>query len=106
VSLSNELEGSLNVYVEQEDRKLKANIKKVKIDEFNSYEISFIPETDTKCSVECEFIDLNDNVMCGHLFKIPVYISDFIILPFPLSPFPINTKCSFKSIIIHFLFSF
>lgn len=101
VDLKDGLDGNLNVLVEQEDRKLKSNVKKTRSASASllpdvSFEVTFVPEIESMCRVEIECVDPNENVLCGNVLKLNARAVDFVIYPFPLLPFPINSTCSFK----------
>ncbi len=107
-------EGSLNVNIEQEDRQLKPTVKQLPNDlivtssnlYYYYYEISFVPESETPCRIEIEFIDNLERLVYGDTFKINVKCIDFIVFPFPLIPFAVNKKSSFNcNFLIIFLFS-
>ena len=108
--------GTLNVQIEQQDRKLRTFVKQIKSIENKSnatssaaigvgsgeidtglvYEISFTPEIETKCVVDLEYLDIAEGVICGDSVVINVKAKDFRITPFPLQPFAINSKSTFN----------
>ncbi len=98
--MNDDTDGNLNVYIEQEDRKLKANIKKLETSDMagqpNTFEISFVPEIESSCRIEVECLDTNENVLCGNLIKVDVQCIDYVLTPYPLQPFPVNTRSSFN----------
>ena len=106
VALRNSLANArLNVLVEQDDHKIKVNLnrlpKKLESEDF-VFEISFTPEIEVTCRVEVECLDLNENIICGNVFKLSIGVADYIVMPYPLDPFPIKTRnffiCKLKDI--------
>ena len=89
-------DGTLNVCVEQGDRKIKPHIKRVNKEnaEELEYEINFVPETEDLCRIEIEFS--SDDDIYGDIFKLAVKSSDFLVIPFPLPPFSVNKNASFN----------
>ena len=91
-------EGTLNVNIDQEERKLRPEIKQLKYvnTDGNYYEISFVPEVEGPCRIDFEYIDNANSTIYGDSLVILVRAIDFIIIPFPLQPFPINIENTFK----------
>lgn len=91
--------------IEQDNRQLKPIVKQL-LNETDSnlsayyfyfYEISFLPELDTACRIEIECIDNSDKIVYGDTFRVDVKSMDFIVIPFPLTPFALGKKASFNS---------
>ncbi|CAF0722221.1 unnamed protein product, partial [Brachionus calyciflorus] len=96
-------EGNLYAFIEQQERKIKPSIKHVHTDiklNLETYEVSFVPEIDSICKIDLEFADKYENILNGDSIKLNVKAYDFLIVPYPLSPFPINTRCSFDTKIL------
>ncbi len=93
--------GNLLVSVEQGEKKIKPSIKQLKNNNEQKknkhYEITFVPESESLCKVDLEYIDSMDNVVTGNTFSIPAKAIDFIVKPYPLDPLPINVKSMFTS---------
>lgn len=91
-------EGELCVYIEQEDRKIRPLVKNIQKEADSTiYEVSFVPEVESMCKIDLEYINKFDNILNGNMFKLDAKALDFLMIPFPLMPFQINTRCSFKS---------
>ena len=55
-----------------------------------------MPELETTCRVEIECIDNSEKIVYGDTFKVDVKSMDYIIIPFPLTPFALGKKSSFN----------
>ena len=55
-----------------------------------------MPEIESTCKVEIEFLDTSETMVYGDSFKIDAKLMDFIIMPFPLAPFALEKKSSFN----------
>lgn len=85
-------------HVEQEDRKIRPIVKSIKKDEnLSIFEVNFVPEAESMCKIDLEYVDKSDNILNGSIFRINAKALDFLVIPFPLMPFQINKKCSFNS---------
>ncbi len=90
--------------IEQENRQLKPIVKQLPNETnqhlsapyFYFYEISFMAELEAPCRVEIEFIDNSEKIVYGDTFKVDVISMDYIIIPFPLTPFALGKKSSFN----------
>lgn len=105
VECLDDVQGNLIAHVEQQDRKIKSNIKKLKNisssssneKECCSFEIQFVPELESTCKIDIELVEYNtENILYGDSIKIQVKAVDFLIIPFPLLPFHINTNSTFN----------
>ena len=105
--MSNDIQGNLNVSIDQLDKKLKPTVKNIKNAETNektnNYEISFVPENDSPCKIDIEYVDTLENVITGNTFNVKVKAIDFLVKPYPIEPLPINIKSMFTSRALRFL---
>lgn len=95
-------EGKLWVYVEQEDRKIKPLVKNIQKENNSTiYQVSFVPEVESMCKIDLEYVNKFGSILNGNILRIEAKALDFLIIPYPLMPFQVNTKCSFKSKILY-----
>lgn len=92
----------LNVYIEQQDKTIKATVKNL---DDSSYEVTFTPEIESVCEIEIELVDTESNeTINGDSLRIDAKAHDFQLVPYPLPPFPVNNRAKFNRKYTHLIF--
>ncbi len=96
--LNTNKKGKLHAIIQQKERVLKNFTKQLDNNENtdqDAFEVCFTPEIEAVCKIYLEYINETNQEIYGDLLKLDVKAHDFVIQPFPLTPFPINKKSEF-----------